>query len=354
MAEMTPESAYRVETANLAVEATAVIEVWSEALGHAERRPAKLTWFYAARAAGVAELFVLRHEGRVVGVTGIGQRRLMWRDRAFDAAQMGDFAVDSRHRTLYPALLLQRAALEQGLARYVLLYGFPNAKSLPVVRRVGYRVLPGMARHARVLRSEAYLPGSWPRPLRRWSGLAIDAVLALRHATPLLGKQRVDWLDAPDQRFDELWLRSHGQLADCVVGVRDQAFLHWRFTLQRWRNTRFFVWLDDSDSGSRLLGYAACEAEGDVIHVHDFLVEQASSRQVARMLRLLGAQARRNGMRSVSLQCSGPRWLLAGVHAAGLRRREVSNQPMILAPAPGAPAGLADACWYLTRADVDE
>lgn len=352
MAELGPESAYHADTARLPDDAEAIVGVWSEALGHAERRPAKLAWFYASRRAGMAELFVLRHDARVVGVTGIGQRVLVWREQVLDAALMGDFAVDSRHRTLYPALLLQRTALAQGLLRHVLLYGFPNTKSLPVVRRVGYQVLPGLVRHARVLRSEGYLPAAWPRPARRGVGAVLDALLALPHLGARLAGARVAWLSAPDARFDELWQRARGQLADCVVGVRDRAFLQWRFAPQPWRGARLFAWLDAS--GERLLGYAACETDGQVMHVRDLLVEQAAPWQVARLLRLLAMQARAQGLRSLSLQCSGPAWLLAGMRAAGLRARETADQPMILALGPRAPGGLAEACWYLTRADVDE
>lgn len=347
-----PHAAYRVDAGRLPDDAAAVLAVWSEALGHAERRPAKLQWFYADRADAAARLLVLRHGDDAVGATGIGPRALSWRGHGLDAALMGDFAVDSHHRTLYPALLLQRSALEQGLARHVLLYGFPNAKSLPVVRRAGYRVLPGMGRYARVLRSEHYLPAVWPRVLRRAGGAALDRLLALRYLTLGLGAARVSWLDAPDSRFDALWRQALGGLNDCVVGVRDASFLQWRFARQAWRSTRFFVWLDAS--GQRLLGYAACEALGDVMHVHDLLVEHASAPMVARLLRLLAVQARARGQRSLSMQCSGPQWLLAGMRAAGLQLREASEQPMILALADGAPDALVDACWYMTRADVDE
>ncbi len=351
-AHPTPEAAYRVDVARLPDDASAVLEVWSEALGHAERRPAKLQWFYAQRGPTAAAVLLLRHGARVVGATGIGQRLLHWRGQRFDAALMGDFAVDSRHRTLYPAVFLQRTTLERGLERHALLYGFPNAKSLPVVRRAGYRVLPGMERHARALRSESYLPQILPGGLRRLLGALVDAALQLRHLGSMRGTSRVAWLAAPDARFDALWQRAHAGLDDCVVGVRDRAFLQWRFAPKAWHSTRFFAWLDAS--GERLLGYAACDAEHGVMQVRDVLVEQPSAQMVAQLLRRLAVHARAAGQRSLSLECSGPPWLLAGLRRAGLQLRKGSRQPMILALAAQAPQQLADACWYMTRADVDE
>ena len=346
---------YRVEPARLPEQAQSIVALWSEALGFAERRPLKLDWFYLRNPAGEPRLLLLMHEARVVGVTGLGGRRLCWRGRELDGALMGDFAVDSHHRTLYPALVLQRAALEQGLERHELLYGFPNAKSLPVVRRAGYQVLPGMGRYARALRSEAYLPGAWPGPLRRGVGAALDAALSLRHAAALWQHGRglrEQWLDGPDERFDDLWARASRALGDCVLGRRDGPFLRWRFEARAWHRTRFLVLFDPATR--RLAGYAACETEGGAMHVRDLLVQQASAPLVAHVLRLAARQARAQGLRSLSMQCGGPPWLRAGLRAAGLRLREAGAQPMILAQPPDTPTPLAQACWYLTGADSDE
>lgn len=346
---------YRVDVAVLPDDAQAVIEVWSEALGYAGRRPAKLDWYYTRHPTARARLLVLRHGRSIVGATGLAPRRMVWRGEPVDAALMGDFAVHSRHRTLFPALTLQQAALRQGLAEHALLYGFPNAKSLPVVRRVGYRVLPGMARHARVLHSAGYLPKAWPEVLRRALGGAFDAMFALRDALTLgcvRGEVQTAWLDSPDERFDALWQRALEHAGDCVIGVRDRAFMHWRFEARGWHGTRLFVLIESRTQ--RLLGYAACERDAATLHVRDLLVEQASPRLVARLLRLLARQARDQGQRSLSISCSGPEWLRAGLRAAGLRLRDASSQPMILALGPQAPPDMASACWYLTRADIDE
>ena len=155
MPERGADAGYGVDAACLPDDAPAVVRLWGEALGRVEKRQQKLQWFYAHPGRERARLFVLRHTGEIVGATGIGPRSLWWRGSSVDAALMGDFAVASRHRTLYPAMLLQRSTLQQGLQEYALLYGFPNARSLPVVRRVGYQVLPGMARYARMRRSAA-------------------------------------------------------------------------------------------------------------------------------------------------------------------------------------------------------
>ncbi len=346
---------YRVEPARLPEQAGAIVKLWSQALGYAERRPLKLDWFYMRHPSGQPRLLLLHHAGRVVGVTGLGSRPLSWHGRELDAALMGDFAVDSHHRTLFPALMLQRAALEQGLARHALLYGFPNAKSLPVVRRAGYQVLPGVGRYARALRSEAYLPPAWPRAARRALGLVADLALSLRHAVGLRRHGRAlqaSWLDGPDERFDALWARARLALGDCVVGRRDAAFLRWRFEARAWHRTQLLALVDARTQA--LAGYAACEVEGGAMHVRDLLVERPSADLAAQLLRLAARQAQAQGLRSLSMQCAGPPWLLAGLRTAGLRLREAGAQPMILALAPDTPAPLAQACWYLTGADSDE
>ena len=70
-----------------------------------------------------------------------------------EAGVLVDLAVSPAHRTLFPALLLQKSLLAAGLEAREVLYAFPNQKAAAVFQRAGYRHIGLMTRYVRVLRT---------------------------------------------------------------------------------------------------------------------------------------------------------------------------------------------------------
>ena len=371
MARSLPEpwaepEAYRVEPADLDADAHGIIALWSSNLGHAERRQGKFEWFYRGNPAGRPMVLLLRHaQSEVpVGTVGIGLRAMRCGTAFLSAGLMGDFAVNAQHRTLFPALTLQRAVLERGLASHPVLYGFPNAKSLPVVKRAGFAIMGHLGRYVGVLRTSDHLPSALPTALRRFVGGALDAIL---HAARLIGPSLLDrdkhdaqWLSQPDDRFDALWAE---QAADrTIIGTRDRAFLHWRFVQKPSRHYRLFTLTarvpqggaGPHPSADALRGYAVCEPVGETLYVRDFLVAPLWQRNLARLFRALMREAARQGYARISMECLGPDTVLDALSMAGLRLRDASSQPVLLATTPEGAACLAGKDWYLTNADADE
>ncbi|MDE1952799.1 MAG: GNAT family N-acetyltransferase [Betaproteobacteria bacterium] len=382
MASAPEQASYRVEPADLDHDAAQIVALWSLNLGHAERRQAKLDWFYRNNPMGIPQVLLLKHgqSAEPIGTVGLGARILRCGPHSVRAGLMADFAVNIQHRTLFPALTLQRAVLEQGLARHELLYGFPNAKSLPVVQRAGFDVAGGLSRYVRVLRTQDYLPNWLPRRLRRGLGGGLDIALRLRHGMlpRLLLREHVQtaWLDQADARFDSLWAEHQVGNAG-VIGVRDSAFLNWRFrstAAHRYRiftvfsaapdpsrepasrpapATRESVGIASMPAAEKLLGYAVCETDGTSLQVHDLLAANPASRHLPVLLCLLTRDARRQGCRSVSLEFMGEADLVTLLLHAGFRVRESRSQPVILAMTAPMRAVMQNRSWYLTRADVD-
>ena len=348
---------YRVEAASLDAEAQEIINLWADNLGHPERRAAKLEWFYRCNPVHRAEVFLLRdaRQPQAVGVTGLACRQIRIGEHLVDGGLMADFAVDAHHRTLFPALTLQRTVLQLGLTHYDLLYGFPNPKSLPVVRRAGYEVLGGMSRYVCVLRTRDYLPRWIPASARAVAGQALDVLLRLRRGLlPRLiqtDAYSVAWADQPDDRFNALWAtRPNNDLQ--VIGIRDCAFLAWRFAPKPWHRYRFFV--VSNPATDQMLGYAVCEPDNGVLHVRDLLAAGPEGHNLPILLRALMREARKQGHRSVSLEFMCPADTVKILMRAGLRAREHSSQPMILATSEDVRVTLQPYAWYLTRADIDE
>jgi hypothetical protein len=326
-----------------------VIDIWRGHLGHEARLAPKYDWFYLGCPWGAPEVQLLRHQPSEswVGVAAAGPRRMVWRGRELSAGVLVDLAVTTEHRSLGPALTLQKALLAAGRARFDLLYGFPNPKAAAVFKRVGYAPFGEIVRYVRVLRHrkhvEKVLPGRVPRLAALPAGLLLDALPVLR-AIPALRRLSTCWRASVDPRMDRLWASSdHG---DAPIAIRDTTFLSWRFDRGAVARTEYLL---VSERGSPdLRAWFACEADAaGVLHVRDFWSSDAArgiDRAVVDAL-LLAASLR--GHASVSFEYAGPSERLAGFRAAGFGER--SRRPVFGRWSEGEGAPL-----HLTAADEDE
>jgi len=346
-----PAPGYRTETAELPRDRDAVLALWRDNLGDPARHAGKLDWFYLRGPFGKPLLQLLRHEGAVVGSCSVAPRRMLWHGGELRAGLLADMAVDARHRTLGPAMMLQESLLAAAAGRFDFVYGFPNRKSLPVVKRLGYAVLGEMSRHSRVLRHAGYLQRKLPRWLAQPAGAAIDAGFALRDRLRLLAAPRMvaTWCAQVDSRMETLWQTApHGQ---GLLGVRDATMLRWRFDEAPFTGARYLLLADGANGPLR--AWFACQAVGGVLRVCDYWCEQGAAGIDAVLVLALVRAARRDGHTSISLEHATSPECLAGWRRAGFVHRD--SQPVVgrwLGDGP-APAEFGKD-WYLTAGDEDE
>ena len=142
-----------------------ILALWRRNLP--EAAAARFDWLYET---GRAASWIVRDEnGEAIGSIGLMGRAMKVFDRSQPAGQPIDLNVDRRHRLGGIAVRLQRtvtAEVQQG--RLGLIYGFPNAQSEPVLRRVGYRSFARVGRWAKPLSTDEVLE-KWLRPRRRAS-----------------------------------------------------------------------------------------------------------------------------------------------------------------------------------------
>ena len=345
------QAAYRTALAELPRDRGEVLTLWRDNLGDPARHAGKYDWFYLGGPFGPSLLQLLNHGGAAIGTCGVGARRMLWQGREIRAGLLADMAVDARHRTLGPALMLQEALIAAAAGRFDLLYGFPNRKSLPVVKRLGYAVLGELSRHARVLRHADYLRRRLPRWLAALLGSVLDAERALLDSLRTLPGRGVTmaWSERADPRMDALWQASpHGR---GLLGVHDAAMMRWRFDQSPLADVRYLLLVDRRDGALR--AWFACECEDRVLQVRDYWSERGVEGIDHRLVLALVRAARREGCASITLECAAPAVGMAGWRRAGFVLRE--GQPVVgkwLGDAP-APAGLARD-WHLTEADADE
>jgi hypothetical protein len=282
-----------------------LLKLWRGNLGTVVRWAEKYDWFYLACPWGEPMVRVLRHAATAewVGVAAVGPRRVRWNGREIRAGLLVDMAVDASHRSLGPALMLQRAVLEDALSVFDLVYGFPNPKAIPVVKRVGYKKLADMVRCSRVLRHGPYLRRLLPAPLAALAGSLIDVVDRLVDGWRwLLGSRLIGtWHDEAETCLHEL--RIHDASSDGLVGVRDRNALHWRFDAVSFARVRYFVVRERNHS--RAQAWFACQEEGATLHVRDFAPISRPGTMSRRALDALIRAARARGHSALSVQYAG-------------------------------------------------
>jgi len=348
---------YRVRRARFDLDRQAIVDVWRGNLGDPARADYKFEWFYEQSPTGAPLTFVLEWSGAehdkapdLVGVAAAGRRQLLLANRQLDAGLLVDMAVVPQHRSLYPALLLQKTLLQSGMESFPVLYGFPNRKAAAVFRRAGYLLIGPMSRFVRVVRSRSYVAQKLPGWAAVPVGFAVDWLAMLRERLSLVGRKRLKLVWSDVVRSDgEEW---SGALPEGAVlhGLRNAEFLAWRFQSDSGRQYgRISVHYGDETAE---LGYWITEAVDDVLHLRDCPLSLLDER-IARAAWLgLFREARSRGFKSVSFECLAPADLQATLMGCGMRPR--SERPVYGKVREGALGDPAVLEWYLTAADEDE
>jgi hypothetical protein len=328
-----------------------ILDLWSRNLP--EGSAARYAWLYeSGRAAG---WLVHSQQATVVGSTGVMVRNMRVFGRPVRAGQAIDMNVDAGHRTLGPAIGMQRlltAAVAEG--RFDLVYAFPNAQSMAVLKRVGYRTVGEVQRWYYPIRWENVLRDRLRQPfVRKLAAATADLAVQLRGRDgprTTAGGGRVSVTDCFDERFDRLWQASADRFA--VVGERTSAYLNWRFGQSPQGPYRTFCL-----SGPRgdLSAYVVYYRSEGVVHVNDFFFSEVDDLQM--LLAAFLRRMREEKAAAVTAVYLGPDRAAEVFRRLGFFRRPApwTVTAYVSRERWGPPAGqiLDKDGWYLTRADVD-
>jgi hypothetical protein len=344
-------SRYRIEVGDVVADSARVLDLWRQNPLQRTRVEAKYRWLYLDNPFhGGMQLF-LRHEAcePPVGSAGLVPRQFMARGRSVSAGQLTDLFVQESHRTLQPALLLQRRMRSIGLDAHDLLYGFPNTKSLPVVKRIGYTQLGEFTKFVMPLRYGPELRRWLPKWMTGMVGSALDILhpIYFRPRFPMRSGWRGQWADQADDRLDAFW--EHARQFDGIIGVRDRRFLAWRFFERP--DHRYRLFLLTRGPSDALSAYAVCEALNDTMHIRDLLADPRSAQSLRWVIHLLARQARREGFDKLTFECSSGDRLRGVLCSTGLFVR--GSAPVLVSMRADTAASLGGLEWYLTAADTE-
>jgi hypothetical protein len=342
---------YAVRAADLHEDRKRVLDVWRGMV--ASQPEAKYEWFYQRHPYRSPTLLILTHgcDNVCIGVAGLGTRKVCVQGFDATAGVLVDLMVQREHRTLYPALLLQKKIQATALGQHRIVYGFPNRNAAPIVRRLGYIKVGDLVRYSKVLRHAPFLErrGVAGHPSKALGAVAdLVTLLYFRPYRAPRTSCRVSWESTVDARFDALWQRARS--FDGLIGVRDAQFLSWRFLSQP--GHRYLIFVMGAQDSVEIVAYAVCEDKGNSLHVRDFLVDPACTGGVRLLFHLLSNEARAKGYENLSFAFLGPARVREELVAAGFMPRE--TQPLYATFNAQDEARLHKLEWYATNADEDQ
>jgi hypothetical protein len=339
------------------VEARAAVEtLWDQVYGGFSA--ARYDWLYVDNPAGEAIVCLLRDDdsGSIVGSTALLPKNLCTRGRTLRAGIAADLMVDQRHRSLGPSIILQKGILGcLGDSGIEVVYGFPNARSIPMTRRIGYRQVAQRMWLVLPLRSETFLRERIPQAAaRKAAAMLIDIALWLRPRlyTPVPAPGREHFVATGfDAAFDDIWSRiKSGYL---LIGEKTAAFLNWRY-----RDSplgEYAVFGLRARNAQAIDGYVVhsrCEGR---MHIADFAWDPARI-SLEELLVRFARWSLANGAHAVSIALTASPELMHRFTRAGFHLREAIDPLSVFTPDSepiGIETGTGHADWYMVAGDND-
>jgi hypothetical protein len=348
-------SPYEVVSVDVSEVGSALVRLWTgcfEALRE-EAAAVKIDHFYRRNPAGRSSVFLLRHCATQsdVGVQTLVVRRFLSNGRTLLSGTMADYAVDPAHRSLGPALQLLKASIASSRTQLAFLYGLPNRKAEPILRRAGLEPILRLGRYAAPVRSRQYLHSKVPFALLPTAALLANLVLTVSDWLRLFSLGgRVSWRNGLNANADLETIWSGGQGGQ-TISDRSAALLFWRFgfppAATTSTNTEAGWRIDIASTGQDCpLGYVIWGVRNEVAIVGDFLCVRPAH-DTARVMAAFKCLARAAGAKAISLEFCGNPAVETALGAAGFSLRETSPIYAVLNEPSLSPV------WYLTGFDRD-
>lgn len=343
---------YETRSGDAVADRDLVLDLWQGALEGVLSRRQKYLLHYQQCPWGAPDIELLENDGQAVGVAAVQPRSMHRYGEEVKTGLLIDFAVSPAHRSVGPALKLQKSLLARCEERYDLIYGMPNANARALSRRAGMQEVGSIVRMVRVLRYSRYIRSYLPEMFASLAGRVLDASISLAGSLRRVyhGQMVATWSDMPVAEIDALWKEQTDAHGDCLIAPRDNLRLGWRLAPTATRRTRYLL-LRDVRSG-RLAGWFACQRFAETLKVMDYWAPGAARGTNRALLDALAAAAAAVGCASVTIELSAPEVVLQSWMAAGFVARE--SRPVFAKWSRALEGSTPRPAMFLTSADEDE
>jgi hypothetical protein len=314
--------AVRIRCADLAADREDLLAVLGRNLQDVAHRR-RFGWLYQGNPVGRAWSWLARDvsSDEAVGVASLFPRAVWLGSRVALCGQVGDFAVDVTHRSLGPAMMLQRATFEP-VQRGEIAFCYdcpPHERGMSTFRRLGMTVTTTMQRRAKLLRVERQLGNRFGKG-RLWArvGPIGNALLRLTDRRP----RRVSGvdIDAHTGRFGEEFSRLDQRIGGRggIRGRRAAEDLNWRYREDPLHEYEVFT----ARRHGEVVGFVVVGAHGEDGIIVDLFADPESGDVARVLLETAAAHFRGSPVQSVHARISEGSSLAGVFDAAGFRLRE--------------------------------
>lgn len=311
-------------------------------------------WLYTNGNQYQTSCFVLKSsDGKIIGMNGAFVRKIYIGDECVNSGQAIDLLVDKKHRTVGPALQLQRAVLDYFQQLDIkLAYGIPLPAAEAIMKRLGYKSLGKYYRFIMPLHSRFYLRKYLPRVIVSMISPIVDIVLRIRTGNCFLkqdAKLKFNPSDDIDVRFDELWNQRGHKFQ--ITGLRTSAYLKWRFIEMPEKLYKVFTM---NTIENTLNAYVIYRVVDDSVEIADMFYRDNADLKC--LFVMFCRYMYKSGYKAVSFRYFGTQNMVSTLRHSGFiqRAEELSLLVKLDVELEEAYPGLSNKdCWYLTDADKD-
>jgi hypothetical protein len=345
---------YSVIKADVQKDRHLILSVWERNFKDVPQE--RYRWFYENNPYGPASSWLVTDQktNSVVGSTALFPRRMNLNGEKVLVGIAADFAVNREHRSLSPALKLQKAVIsgcKENKAEFI--YGFTNEQSQAVLLRAGYKKLGEVHRLAKLLRTKNKLKRYLPLPGTGLFSIPLDFILAIFSKEKSYAQSKDFKIESPkrfDERFDSLWEEAKCRFG--VIGERNRQYLNWKYVDNPHKKYHIFSLAEQE--GEKILGFVVFYLQGNNCFVADLLCANSDF-----ALKSLLAQfiifLRKEKIDSVSILILGPPSLVKNLKAFGFHSRKENSKVLIYihGKSPHLPLVMNKENWFLLEGDRD-
>ena len=314
-----------------------------------------VNWNYTLNPIKNAEGLALLDEAseqQVVGIINQSYRQFLINNKRTQVCLFGDLVVDSKHRSLMPAIMLLRAAISKGLDNAALVYSFPNKKSVNVALRAGFESLGKITRYVHIVSYRDYIGRVIPwklvgKPLS-W---LLDTINKLKHV--LVQRTAYRHYIATTQKLSTTELQtlmSGSDFSRFLMAYRSAESIEWRYAMNPFAEFDYLKCLHQQSN--HVVAYAVLERSEKLLHIRD--IYALNNESLSAMLSFCISRARQLGIPAVSVGYLGNIDIKKQIVKSGFSARETDRSVVIKFP-DGTDANyyLNTDNWYLVDGDED-
>lgn len=266
---------YTIIQADIQKNKPGIIALWKRNFPDVPHLEKRFSWLYENNPCGPPKcwLAMCNKTSGFVGCASIIPRRMYVNGQPVLAGIAADFAVDREHRAFGPALKLQKAVTFHCAENEIdFIYGFPNKQSEAVHLRAGYRILSGISRLTKLLKTrsktEKYVNPKVAKLLSPMADFALSSLSLIQKYAGLSGYY-CEELNSFDERFDKLWKRTLDRVP--VIVERNSVYLDWRYKKSPHKKYEIFTLTNTKQE--RLFGYIVYYRKNKRVVISDILYE---------------------------------------------------------------------------------